>query len=178
MTDTRSRTSVIPKAAWVLAVVSYVVFFVVIRVGLFVHDPHASQWPEAAKLVLSCLLPLFPFGYFLLIGYIYGDAKRRLMRAWLWVLLAIFIPNAIGIILYFFLRDPLPFFCSNCGAPAKSTFTFCPNCSTPLRPTCTQCGRGMERGWAHCPSCGAAAPSGKQPAAPSGSLPAVDTTQT
>jgi predicted amidophosphoribosyltransferase len=80
------------------------------------------------------------------------------MRQWLWVLLAIFIPNAIGVILYFVLREPLMFYCSSCGAAAKSTYTFCPNCSTPLRPTCTQCGHGIERGWKHCPRCGAPAP--------------------
>ena len=37
--------------------------------------------------------------YILLVGYIYGDARRRGMRPVLWALLAFFIPNAIGIIL-------------------------------------------------------------------------------
>ena len=123
--------------------------------------PNTQRWPEPAKdiLLLSLIAPLFAVVWILLIGYIYGDAERRGMRQWLWVLLAIFIPDAIGIILYFILRDPMPFYCSRVAArTTKSTYTFCPNCSTPLRPTCTQCGHGIERGWKHCPNCGAAAP--------------------
>ncbi len=54
------------------------------------------------------VLPGMPlFVLVLLIGYVYADAKRRGMRYVMWTLLAIFIPNAIGIILYFVMRDPL-----------------------------------------------------------------------
>ena len=53
--------------------------------------------------------------YVLLVGYVYGDARRRGMNHVLWTLLAIFIPNAIGIILYFILRDPVPVPCPTCG---------------------------------------------------------------
>ena len=162
MTDARNKSSVIPKAAWVLAIVAYFFFYMVMRFGVIPRDPHSSHWPGPAKFVASCIAPLLAVAWILLIGYIYGDSKRRGMRSWLWVLLSIFIPNAIGIILYFFLRDPLMFYCSSCGASVKSTYTFCPNCSAPLRPTCTQCGRGLERGWKHCPNCGTAAPAANQ----------------
>ncbi len=158
MNDARSKTSVIPKLAYVLAGIVYVAGYLVMRYAAFPSAPESVNWPEGGKILLSLLVPLIAVVYILLIGYIYGDSKRRLMRAWLWTLLAIFIPNAIGIILYFFMRDPMPFYCSKCGASVKSAYTFCPNCSTPLRPTCAQCGRGIERGWKHCPHCGAAAP--------------------
>jgi Double zinc ribbon len=157
MNDTRNKTSAIPKLVYVLAGIAFVAGFLVMRCAAIPSDPKTLNWPEGVKVFLSLFASLIIVVYILLIGYIYGDAKRRLMRAWLWTLLAIFIPNAIGIILYFFMRDPMPFYCSKCGASAKSAYTFCPNCAAPLRPTCAQCGRGMERGWAHCPHCGAAA---------------------
>jgi hypothetical protein len=157
MNDTREKTSVIPKLVYVLAGIAFVAGFLVMRCAAIPSDPKTVNWPEGVKIFLSLFASLIAVVYILLIGYIYGDAKRRLMRAWLWTLLAIFIPNAIGIILYFFMRDPMPFYCSKCSAPIKSAYTFCPNCAAALRPTCAQCGRGMELGWAHCPQCGAAA---------------------
>ena len=57
--------------------------------------------------IVPILLPMFLAGYTLLIGYIYGDARRRGMRYVMWTLLAIFLFNGIGIILYFILREPL-----------------------------------------------------------------------
>jgi hypothetical protein len=60
-------------------------------------------------------IPPFLLVFVLLIGYVNGDARRRGMRYVLWTLLAIFIPNAIGIILYFVLRDPLMRVCQQCG---------------------------------------------------------------
>ena len=61
-----------------------------------------------------------------LLGYVYGDARRRGMRYVMWTLLAFFIPNGIGVILYFILRDPMPTYCSKCGASAKAAHAFCP----------------------------------------------------
>jgi hypothetical protein len=92
--------------------------------------------------------------YILLVGYIYGDARRRGMRPVLWALLAFFIPNAIGIILYFILREPLLVNCPKCGAGTKSAFPFCPSCGTSLAYTCPSCRSAIESGWSHCPRCG------------------------
>ena len=69
--------------------------------------------------LLSLIGVAFLGAYVLLVGYVYGDARRRGMNHVLWTLLAIFIPNAIGIILYFILRDPVPVPCPSCGAPAQ-----------------------------------------------------------
>ena len=57
----------------------------------------------------------------------------------LWTLLAIFIPNAIGIILYFILRDPVPVPCPACGTPAKKGQAYCAGCGTAVRAACPQC---------------------------------------
>jgi len=162
MNGSQPKTSVIPKVAYVIAGIVLLCGYFVMRYAAIPSDPKSAGWPEGGKVLLSALVPLVGAAWVLLIGYIYGDSKRRLMRPWLWTLLAIFIPDAIGIILYFILRDPLPFYCSKCGASVNAKFTFCPSCATPLRPTCTQCGRGLERGWAHCPHCGVAAPAANQ----------------
>jgi RNA polymerase subunit RPABC4/transcription elongation factor Spt4 len=162
MIDSPIKTFQIPKVACVLAGITYVAGYFVMRCAAIPSDPKNVDWPESGKIFLSLFVPLIAVVYILLVGYIYGDAKRRGMRALLWTLLAIFIPNAIGIILYFLLRDPMPMVCRGCGAAVKSAYTFCPNCSTPMWPPCTQCGRGIEHGWRHCPYCGTAAPAGNR----------------
>ena len=97
----------------------------------------------------ACLLLLF--------CYIYYDAKRREMRAVAWLLLAILVPDLIGVILYFLLRDPLPYRCPQCGAEANPRFNFCPQCKCDLQeasPACPQCKREVHPDHRYCPYCG------------------------
>ena len=94
--------------------------------------------------------------YVLLVGYVFGDARRRGMNHVLWTLLAVFIPNAIGIILYFILRDPAPVPCPSCGTPAPKGHAFCAACGAAVRVSCGQCRQPVEPGWRACPRCGAA----------------------
>jgi hypothetical protein len=74
----------------------------------------------------------------------------------LWTLLAIFIPNAIGIILYFILRDPVPVPCPGCGTPARKGHAYCASCGAAVRAACPQCRQPVEAGWRNCAHCGAA----------------------
>jgi len=80
-----------------------------------------------AKLV--AIGSFFVAGYIMLVGYVYGDARRRGMPAALWTLLVVLIPNLIGFIVYFILR--------------RGIFAPCP-----------QCGRGAEIGQIYCSACG------------------------
>ncbi len=89
----------------------------------------------------------------LLFGYINRDAKRRGMNATLWTLLAIFVPNLFGAIIYFIVREPLRFDCPQCGATVSARFNYCPNCKHNLRPTCPQCKREIRLGDKFCPNC-------------------------
>jgi len=164
MNSPAQKQRVIPKTAWFLAAIFYLAIGTVILVFGIGSDPQMSKWPLVGKLAFAYGFTLFLPALILLIGYVYGDAKRRGMRYVMWTLLAIFIPNAIGIILYFILRDPLPVACPSCGRLVKSSFTFCPYCSTSLQPTCPQCGFAVERGWRHCPKCGTQLPSQSMPA--------------
>ena len=85
---------------------------------------------------------------------VYGDAKRRGMRHVLWTLVAMFVPNALGFIAYFILRDPLLQPCAACGATARRDFAFCPQCGSPLPRVCPSCRRPVEPIWPHCAHCG------------------------
>ncbi len=93
--------------------------------------------------------------FVLLVGYIYGDARRRAMNQVLWTLLAIFIPSAVGIILYFILRDPIPVPCPGCGMPARKGHAYCASCGAAVREACPQCRQPLEAGWRNCVRCGA-----------------------
>ncbi|MGA9185227.1 MAG: zinc ribbon domain-containing protein [Candidatus Acidiferrales bacterium] len=166
MSDSQNKTRVIPITAWVIAIVAYLVSATVILLFAMPTDPDMSRWPLGGRVAFAYGVFLLLAGFILLIGYVYGDAKRRGMRYVLWTLLAIFIPNGIGIIIYFILREPLPAPCPGCALMVKAGFTFCPHCAAPLKPTCPQCGRAIERGWSHCPNCGASATPGTKISAP------------
>ena len=99
----------------------------------------------AATLVLGFLLLLF--------GYINRDAKRRGMNPTLWTLIAIFVPYCIGLVIYFLMREPLPYNCPGCGAVVNARFNFCPDCKHNLRPSCPQCKREVRGEDKYCPYC-------------------------
>jgi Double zinc ribbon len=165
----RQEMRVIPKFAWAIAILAYFGVLIGLIAIAIPQFPDTANLPRAGMVALGLAAATIPATYLLLLGYVYGDAKRRGMRYVIWTLLSIFVPYALGFILYFIFRDPLPLVCPRCGAAAKSTFAFCPRCATALRPTCPQCGRAVEQTWVHCPQCGAATPARGQaivPAAP------------
>jgi RNA polymerase subunit RPABC4/transcription elongation factor Spt4 len=150
---------VIPKGARIVAGFAYVGWAVLFTLlFMFSHDQGLQSTPQVGKFFVIFAAGLFLATYILLIGYVNGDAKRRGMRYVMWTLLAIFIPNAIGIILYFILRDPLLKPCPRCAHIVKPGFTFCPHCGSSLLPTCSNCGRSVELGWSNCPQCGTKLP--------------------
>ena len=85
-----------------------------------------STMPDALWFGLT--FGVFTAAFFLALGYIYGDAKRRQMPAWAWVIAAFLIPNLIGFILYFVFRGPLLGPCSSCGKPIRGGEAFCSHC--------------------------------------------------
>jgi hypothetical protein len=119
---------------------------------LLLRDP---ETPPPAQVLVPVLAACVLSGYFLLIGYIYGDAKSRGMRYIPWTILAALAPSAIGIILYFILRDPMPVHCTKCGCGMHPRFAYCPRCGATMSATCGQCHRVAEAGWSHCAWCGA-----------------------
>lgn len=136
MSRFREEMRIIPATAKCIAALGGLA--IGIAIGALAYFPHQGEQPLplAAKILLPLMAVTVFTSVILLIGYIHADAKRRGMRYVMWTLLAIFIPDAIGIILYFILRDPMPATCPACAAPVLAKFTFCPSCGTAARPTC------------------------------------------
>ena len=145
-----SRRSVIPSAAWAIAGTVFVLGFLL--GNLFFLREHRA--PVGIRILLPFFLPLILAAYVIAVGYVYGDARRRGMRHVMWTLLAIFVPNGVGIILYFILRDPMPVYCSRCGHPMHPRFAFCPGCGCTILPACPGCHKTLTPGWNHCAWCG------------------------
>jgi RNA polymerase subunit RPABC4/transcription elongation factor Spt4 len=146
----------IRPAAWTIAVVLFLGMPPLFWFFIFpASDPNEMErMPEFAKLCLPILAGAILAAYVMLIGFVYVDAKRRAMRQVMWTLLAIFIPNAIGVILYFLMRDPLPTPCPKCGMMVRNAFAFCPSCGSELLRACKACHRKLEPGWVNCAYCG------------------------
>ena len=165
MTRFEEEWALVPAGArWTAVLVSLAVAF--LMAGIFLLPPIAERDPTAILVsspffLLTLIGVAFLGAYVLLVGYVYGDARRRGMNQVLWTLLAIFIPNAIGIILYFILRDPVPVCCPSCGALARKGYAYCAGCGATVRPACPQCRQPTEPGWRNCARCGAViAPAG------------------
>jgi uncharacterized membrane protein len=114
-----------------------------------------GESPVAVRMGFSAAMGVVLFIYGFLVSYVHGDAKRRGMRAGVWALVAALVPNALGLIAYFLLREPLLQPCRACGAAVRRDHAFCPQCGAPLPGTCAACRRPVEAGWSHCAHCGA-----------------------
>ena len=144
-------------ARWTAVLVCLVVMSIV--GGIFLLPGLAERNGTAILVMLPFFLAslvgvAFIGAWVLLVGYVFGDAKQRGMNHVLWTLLAIFIPNAIGIILYFILREPVTVPCPACGTPARKGHAFCAGCGAAVRVACPQCRQPVEPGWRNCARCG------------------------
>jgi hypothetical protein len=164
MTRFSDEIKIIPGIAWVIAVVVWASMFLLLMFVAMPQDPKLHLWPLGGQIAFSIWPGLLVGILVLLIGYINADARRRGMRHVMWTLLAIFVPNSIGIILYFVFREPLLARCPKCGTQGRVNFAFCPQCGTQMAPACPACKRNVEAEWQRCPYCGAGlASSGQAP---------------
>ncbi|HEV2351114.1 MAG TPA: zinc ribbon domain-containing protein [Terriglobia bacterium] len=141
---------IIPGWAYVLAAALFAaveIMFPIMRR----HNPHPMPFPVLAAIMIlgGILIPALG----LLIGYVNRDAKRRGMNATLWTIIVIFIPNAIGLIIYFLAREPMVFKCPQCSEMVSARFNFCPKCKFNLNPTCPECKHAIRPGDRFCPFC-------------------------
>jgi RNA polymerase subunit RPABC4/transcription elongation factor Spt4 len=152
-TGLTAEIKIVPLWAWTLAVVA----FVGLQFASDVVLARASDAPPAwARALLGLGMGLLLGSFLLFIGYINRDAKRRGMSPLLWTIVAVLIPNALGIILYFILRQPLRRGCPQCGNAVETGFNFCPRCNHKLSPSCPQCQRLVGANDVYCPYCGTA----------------------
>ena len=150
--------AVVPTAArWIAALVT--LLYLSLMVAMFVpalRSPSPEFMLAGSLVLVGSLVGAVAMAIFtLLVGYVYGDAKRRSMSALLWTLLAVFIPSGVGIILYFILREPIAVPCPSCGTPARKGHAFCASCGGTVRRSCAQCRQPVEAAWRNCPGCGA-----------------------
>jgi RNA polymerase subunit RPABC4/transcription elongation factor Spt4 len=163
-TGLTAEIKIVPPWAWALAVVAFAAAQWYFNIAVVRH-PHAP--PAWARLLLGLLAGIGGGCYLLFIGYINRDAKRRGMSPTLWTLVAILIPNGMGILLYFVLRQALRNACPQCGNAVQTGFNFCPRCNYKLSPSCPQCQRLVGVNDVYCPYCGTSlrneAPSASSP---------------
>ena len=89
------------------------------------------SWARSIGLGMGLLIGGFFALLVLVPGFVYGDACRRNMPAVPWTLIALFVPNLLGFLLYFVLRKPLATQCPQCGGQAiTSDQRFCQGAAT------------------------------------------------
>ena len=148
------EVAIISPIAWIIAGLCWAGFFSVLFFFALPSDHQMRYWPIAGRFAFSVWPGMLVAAVVLLAGYINADARRRGMRYVMWTLLALFLPNAIGVILYFVFRDPVLARCGKCGAQGRVNFAFCPQCGTQLAAACPGCKRSVEPDWKSCPYCG------------------------
>lgn len=155
---------------WLMAVVVFlfilaqVIAYIVNTQGLTnngeIFPPELKNNPAMASLALAGIITsvaLILGASLFLFGYVNRDAKRRGMNSTLWTLLVILLFPAyfaLGFIIYFLMREPLPYPCPACGNTVGARFNFCPNCKCNLYPACPQCKREVVETDKFCPYCG------------------------
>jgi RNA polymerase subunit RPABC4/transcription elongation factor Spt4 len=151
--DIHEEIRLIPKVMVGVAVLLLVGLQAFLFLFAFARDPHAP--PLALQVLVGFLAGSILFFFVLLVGYVNRDAKRRGMNSTVWTILVLIIPNGIGFIIYFVVRQPVRGACPQCGATMNPAFNYCPRCKCLLHPVCPQCHRAIEVGAAFCPYCSA-----------------------
>jgi Double zinc ribbon/Phospholipase_D-nuclease N-terminal len=147
----KTEVSLIPTWAVILA---GIIFISIPGIFWMFVWPNEGDYPR----VMRILLPMVPATLLaflvLMIGYVNRDAGRRGMSRTLWTIIVIFVPNAIGFILYFLLRQPLQTPCPKCGTKVNPTANYCPKCRYSFHPTCPQCKSPVRSADTFCANCG------------------------
>jgi hypothetical protein len=128
-------------------------------VGGEVFPPELQGHPRLQSLALVGIITgisLCLSTWIFLVAYVNRDAKRRGMSSELWTLLVVVLSPAyllVGFIIYFLMREPLPYNCPQCGATVGPRFNYCPTCKCNLHPACPQCKCEVVETDKYCPYC-------------------------
>jgi ABC-type Fe3+ transport system permease subunit len=130
------------------------------RNGGDIFPPDLRDDPVTASVALGGVVAMVSFliaTMVFMIAYVNRDASRRGMNSFLWTLLVLILtPSSlvIGFVIYFLMREPLPYPCPQCGSTVGARFNFCPNCKCNLHPACPQCKQEVTELDKFCPYCG------------------------
>jgi hypothetical protein len=119
----KAEIAIIPRGMFVLAAIIFAAPACFLLVGWFRQRPTPPLFGVFAAVLVGTLLALLT----LMIGYVNRDAGRRGMSRKLWTLIVIFVPNAIGFILYFLMRNPLRVNCPKCGTAVDAQIAATPS---------------------------------------------------
>jgi hypothetical protein len=146
-----------------LVAILFLLFVVAQFVGQVGLKRAGSPWPELSTTLSSLAVAGVVTGFsifigliILLVAYVNRDAKRREMNSTFWTMLVVALMPAYfvtGFIIYFLLREPLPFKCPQCDATVSARFNYCPECKFNLRPTCPQCAHEVRLSDRYCSYC-------------------------
>ena len=157
----------VPRALiWIVVVLYLIAVSIAVTVNLnpALHDgdmfpPELRDHPVVQSFALAGIVTAVSFFlavFIFLVGYVNRDAKRRGMNSGLWTFLVIILWPAyfaIGFIIYFLMRQPLPYSCPQCATSVGARYNFCPNCKCNLHPSCPQCKQEVVEGDKYCPYC-------------------------
>jgi len=108
----------------------------------------------AIFVVASAFFISFMF-YLIILDYVYHDAKKRGMNAWLWIVLVICVPYLLGFVIYLMLRTPIKKeACPQCRHMVSTNHVYCSQCGKKIRIDCPKCKRIIEPDQKFCPFCG------------------------
>jgi Phospholipase_D-nuclease N-terminal/zinc-ribbon domain len=132
----RRFLSVVPKSIQIGAFVILGCATVAGLVTGYLHGTEARRAYEQGTALytmgvnggIGLLAGVFIAIWFLCLGYIYTDARQRVMPPILWTLVAILVPNLLGFLLYFAMRRPLTVTCTSCGQAISPDQHFCSWC--------------------------------------------------
>jgi hypothetical protein len=159
----RDEFRIVPRWLKILCILLYLI---ALTVGIIVVHVNPEVRPaelrdDVAVATLAVIgmitgVSIFLAAFILMLGYVYRDAKRRGMNPALWTLLVLVLsPGYVGIgfIIYFLIRDPLPYPCPRCSNLVGPRFNFCPNCKCDLHPSCPNCKQEIAETDKFCPYC-------------------------
>lgn len=140
---------------WVLA--SIMVFFMLAGLGFAILGKRIDPKIPAFALLYFIIALLLALAIFVGISiFIYKDALKHGMDPWMWVVIAVFVPNLIGLIIYFIVRSNKKeekVKCVQCGSPIDDEYKLCPYCGAELSLHCSNCGKKISLEWQICPYC-------------------------
>ena len=157
----------------------FVLYLIAVSIGVYVvftfpdtrpydfRDSAGASALAVAGMITSVAAVISVFLFAL--GYVNRDAKRRGMNSALWtIIVLLFLPTwgIIGFVIYFLLREPLPYSCPRCQNLVGPRFNFCPNCKCNLHPTCPSCKEAVAETDKYCPYCATELPPKSADAAP------------
>ncbi len=119
----KDEIGIVPTWVFILAAL-LALGVMVLMVCVLGMDRHAPPFP--IRILLAVLIGVVISCYVILIGYVNQDAGRRSMSRVLWTLIAMFVPNCLGIVLYFVLRKPRIAHCPKCDVEVEPGFSYCP----------------------------------------------------